>query len=211
MGEGQVSTVLDEIVINYTSLLWMDAFCPIFSIRAGCAVDCAVQTQLLKVRTRRMQLAPKNVLVGAVEQLLVSYNKLKNRVKERVSFGDICEQVMGELEEVLKLSQKKIFEPGSREQQREMLVYLAEKYLPEIGDLVLQSWTVYLRELKNSRVDQQKEAFLSSLALLIKRDVIRSPLSLSESERREEKECLMDSMLIRPLLLSIHELERQER
>lgn len=46
----------------------------------GCALDVTVQTQMLKYRTRQIGFAPKVYLSTAVEQLLVSYNKLKSRI-----------------------------------------------------------------------------------------------------------------------------------
>lgn len=49
----------------------------------GCALDVTVQTQMLKYRIRQIGFAPKVCLSTAVEQLLVSYNKLKSRISHR--------------------------------------------------------------------------------------------------------------------------------
>lgn len=49
----------------------------------GCALDVTVQTQMLKYRTRQIDFAPKVCLSTAVEQLLISYNKLKSRISHR--------------------------------------------------------------------------------------------------------------------------------
>ena len=57
---------LDEVEILHKSVLWVNNFCPVFSVKCGCAVDVAIQSQLLKVRVRNIKVAPKSIMIEAV-------------------------------------------------------------------------------------------------------------------------------------------------
>ena len=54
---------------------------------------------------------------------------------------------------------------------KEMVVDFAEKYLPLIGDLVLQNWQTYLKQMKCRDIQQERQAYLSSLQMLVKNNV----------------------------------------
>ena len=47
--------MLDQIEIGFCSLLWLNSYLPVFSIKCGCAVDVTVQSQMLKVRIKNMK------------------------------------------------------------------------------------------------------------------------------------------------------------
>lgn len=48
---------------------------------------------------------------------------------------------------------------------------MAQKYLPEIGDLVMQTWSNYLKELKSKSIEEERKNYLNSLCLMVKENV----------------------------------------
>lgn len=52
----------------------------------------------------------------------------------------------------MKLSRRKIFESDLK-REKGKLIEVAQKYIPEIGDLVMQTWSNYLKELKSKSIE----------------------------------------------------------
>lgn len=79
--------------------------------------------------------------------------------------------------------------------------------LPELGDLVMQGWSSYLRELKSKNIEEERQLYLDSLHLLIKANVVLRGIGVPAPEQTE---LTLNTMKLKGVPLRIKEVERHD-
>ena len=61
-------------------MVGLNSFLPICFTKAKCAIDASITSQFLACRFKNILTAPKALLYRAIERLLISFNRLRERL-----------------------------------------------------------------------------------------------------------------------------------
>jgi hypothetical protein len=77
---GDEEQVVDSVCLQYAGVVGLGSYLPLCFRRVRCAIDATITSQFLSCRFRNILAAPKTLLYSAVERLLISFNRLRERL-----------------------------------------------------------------------------------------------------------------------------------